>query len=81
MPCTTPLEEDSKARTGPLQTWHHASFPFADLSLYPFAATKRISWVMDQVTEHGSKPRDFSLILGQRGREKEDKNYTIDFLK
>lgn len=37
-----------------------------------------MSWVMDQVTEHGPKPGNFPLMLG---REKKDKIMPSDFLK
>lgn len=37
--------------------------------------------MIDQVTEHGSKPGNFSLILGRRGREEKDKIIPSDFLR
>lgn len=45
------------------------------------APIQRISWIMNQVTEHGSKPGNFSLILRQGGREEKDKILPSDFLK
>lgn len=37
-----------------------------------------MSWVIDQVTEHGPESRNFPLMLG---REKKDKIMPSDFLK
>ena len=45
------------------------------------APTQRMSWIMDQITEHGSKPGNFSLMLTQGGREKRDNIIPSDFLK
>lgn len=60
------------------------SFPFPADEWWDrvcLAPIHRISWVMDQITEHGSKPGNFSLILGQGDREEKDKILPSDVLE